>query len=79
MRRRQFISLVGGAAAWPLAAHSQQAKVPLIGFLGTTSSSAWREPVAAFEQRLTELGWVPGRTITIDYRWTEGCSGLGFS
>ena len=73
MRRRDFITLVGSAAAvWPLAARAQQAKVPLLGFLGTTSPSAWSQPVAAFEQRLSELGWVAGRTITIDYRWTEG-------
>jgi putative tryptophan/tyrosine transport system substrate-binding protein len=72
MKRRDFIAALGGAAAWPLAARAQQAKVPLIGFLGTTSPSTWRQPVAAFEQRLSELGWIPGRTITIDYRWTEG-------
>jgi hypothetical protein len=46
--------------------------VPVIGFLGTTSRSVWREPITAFEQRLGELGWTAGRTITIDYRWTEG-------
>jgi putative ABC transport system substrate-binding protein len=71
MRRRRFIGLAGIAAAWPLVVHAQQ-KVPVIGFLGTTSPSAWRQPVAAFEQRLGELGWIPGRTISIDYRWTEG-------
>src|SRR5580698_1892834 len=71
--RRQFISVLSGAAAaWPLVARAQQAKVPVIGFLGTTSQSTWSQPVAAFEQRLSELGWIPGRTITIDYRWTEG-------
>jgi putative ABC transport system substrate-binding protein len=72
MKRRDFIAALGGAAAWPFAARAQQARVPLIGFLGTTSPSTWRQPVAAFEQRLSELGWIPGRTITIDYRWTEG-------
>ncbi|MBV9458212.1 MAG: ABC transporter substrate-binding protein [Bradyrhizobium sp.] len=72
VRRREFITLfVGALAAWPPAARAQQ-KVPLIGFLGTTSASAWRQPVAAFERRLSELGWDAGRTITIDYRWTEG-------
>jgi putative tryptophan/tyrosine transport system substrate-binding protein len=70
MRRRDFIVALGAtAAAWPLASRAQQ-KVPVIGFLGTTSPSAW--PVAAFEQRLSELGWISGRTITIDYHWTEG-------
>jgi ABC-type uncharacterized transport system substrate-binding protein len=73
MKRRDFIAALGGAAAaWPFAARAQQAKVPVIGFLGTTSQSTWSQPVAAFEQRLSELGWIPGRTITIDYRWTEG-------
>jgi ABC-type uncharacterized transport system substrate-binding protein len=72
MRRRDFITLLGGAAAWPLAVRAQQAKMPVLGFLGTTSPSAWSRPVAAFEQRLRELGWIPGRTIIIDYRWTEG-------
>jgi putative ABC transport system substrate-binding protein len=71
MRRREFLGFVGGAASWPLAAHAQR-KVPVIGFLGTTSPSAWRQPVAAFEERLGELGWITGRTIVIDYRWTEG-------
>jgi putative ABC transport system substrate-binding protein len=72
MRRRDFIAALGGAAAWPFAARAQQAKVPVIGFLGTTSQSTWSRQVAAFEQRLNELGWIAGRTITIDYRWTEG-------
>ena len=72
MRRREFIGLVSAAAALPVAAHAQQTKVPLIGFLGTTSPSAWRQPVAAFEQRLNELGWIAGRTVTIEYHWTEG-------
>jgi putative tryptophan/tyrosine transport system substrate-binding protein len=72
MRRRDFITLIGSmVASVPLAARAQQ-KVPVIGFLGTTSPSAWREPIAAFERRLSELGWIPGRTVTIDYRWTEG-------
>jgi putative ABC transport system substrate-binding protein len=72
MKRRDFIAALGGAAAWPFAARAQQAKVPVIGFLGTTSQSTWSRQVAAFEQRLNELGWIAGRTITIDYRWTEG-------
>jgi putative ABC transport system substrate-binding protein len=71
MKRRDLITLLGAAAAaWPLAARAQ--KVPVIGFLGTTSPSAWRQQIAAFERRLSELGWIAGRTITIDYRWTEG-------
>jgi len=73
IKRREFITLLGGAAvAWPFAARAQQPKVPLIGFIGTTTQSAWSQPVAAFERRLSELGWVVGRTLSIDYRWTEG-------
>jgi putative tryptophan/tyrosine transport system substrate-binding protein len=76
MRRRDFIGLLGGAAtAWPLAARAQQpAKLPTIGFLGTTSASAWSHYVAAFAQRLRELGWVESRTVAIEYRWAEGRS-----
>ena len=76
MRRREFITLLGGAAAaWPLAAHAQQAgKLPTIGFLGATTPSAQGQWVAAFVQRLRELGWIEGRTVAIEYRWAEGRS-----
>jgi hypothetical protein len=73
MKRRDFITLLGGGAAWPLTARAQQ-RVPVIGFLGTTSPSAWRQPIAAFERRLSELGWIAGRTITIDYRGPQRAS-----
>jgi putative ABC transport system substrate-binding protein len=74
MRRRDFITLLGGAAvAWPLAARAQQAaKLPTIGFLGQSTLSAGSEWVAAFVQRLRELGWIENRTVAIDYRWAEG-------
>ena len=73
MRRRQFITLLGGAAAWPLAARAQQpGRLRTIGFLGPNTHSAASEWVAAFVQRLRELGWTEGRTITIEYRWAEG-------
>lgn len=73
MRRRDFIhAMIGSAAAWPLAARGQSASHPVIGFLGPTTRAAWSEPVAAFEKRLGELGWIPGRTVTIDYQWTDG-------
>ena len=76
MRRREFITLIGGAAAssaWPLAARAQQAgKLPTIGFLGASTPAAQSQWTAAFVQRLRELGWIEGRTISIEYRWAEG-------
>ena len=72
--RRELLAALGGAAAaWPLAARAQQAgKPPTIGFLGQTTLSGGSEWVAAFVQRLHELGWNEGRTIAIEYRWAEG-------
>jgi putative ABC transport system substrate-binding protein len=74
MRRRQFIRLVGGAAAaWPLAARAQQpSRLPTIGFLGSASPLVWNEWSAALVRRLGELGWVVGKTVAIEYRWAEG-------
>jgi len=73
MRRRDFITLVGGAAAWPLAARGQQTgKLPIIGFLGYSGASAASAWVAAFVQRLRELGWIENRDIAIEYQWAEG-------
>ena len=74
MRRRQFISLLGGAAAaWPLAARAQQtSKLPTIGFLGGATALAGSQWAAAFVQRLRELGWIENRTVAIEYRWAEG-------
>ena len=74
MRRREFITLAGGAAAaWPFTALSEQTpKLRTIGFLGAANLSAWRPWVAALVQRLHELGWIEGRTIAIEYRWAEG-------
>ena len=74
MRRREFITLLGGAAAWPLAARAQRSAIPVIGFLGQSTRSAASEWVAAFDKRLRELGWIEGRTVTVDYRWGEGSS-----
>ena len=72
MRRREFITLVGGAAAWPLAVRAQPAKLPTIGFLGPGTSSIYSQWTAAFVQRLRELGWIEGRTVAIEYRWADG-------
>jgi len=75
MRRREFISLLGGAAAWPLAARAQQSgKLLTIGFLGSTMPSVEGQRLAAFVQRLRELGWMEGRNVAIEVRWAEGRS-----
>ena len=76
MRRRAFIALIGGAAvAWPAVGRAQQrAKVATIGFLGPATPSAASNLVAAFVDRLSELGWAEGRNLTIEYRWAEGQS-----
>ena len=75
MRRRDFIVAVGGAVVGPLAARAQQpAKQPTIGFLGSGTLEGQGQWVAAFLQRLRELGWIEGRNITIEYRWAEGNS-----
>jgi putative ABC transport system substrate-binding protein len=73
LNRREFIMLVGGAAAaWPLAARAQQpGKLPTIGFLGT-NAAIWAAWTGAFVARLRELGWIEGRTIAIEYCWSEG-------
>jgi putative tryptophan/tyrosine transport system substrate-binding protein len=73
MNKREFITLLGGAAAWPLAARAQQStKLPIIGFSGTTTASAQVQRTTAFAQRLHQLGWIEGQTVVIEYRWAEG-------
>jgi ABC-type uncharacterized transport system substrate-binding protein len=74
MRRRGFITLLGGAAtAWPFAAGAQQAaKLPTVGYMGAATPATQGQWAAAFAQRLRELGWIEGRTIAVEYRWTEG-------
>jgi len=75
VKRRAFMALVGASAAWPLAARAQQpGKLPTIGFFGNTAASGGGPWTAAFVQRLGELGWIEGRTATIEYRWAEGRS-----
>ena len=73
MRRREFLTLVGVAAAWPRAAHAQQRR-PTIGFLGSGTPVSQGQWAAAFVKRLDALGWVDGRTVSIDVRWAEGRS-----
>jgi putative ABC transport system substrate-binding protein len=75
MRRREFISLIGGVAVGPLAAKAQQAsKLPTIGFLGMATKSTWQQWTSAFIGRLRELGWIDGSNVAIEYRWAEGRS-----
>src|SRR5260370_3092809 len=72
MRRRDFITLLGGAAAWPLAARGQQpAKVARIGFLGLGPASAWAHPLEALRAGLRHLGYVEGNNIVFEWRWAE--------
>ena len=75
MIRREFITLLGGAAAWPLAARAQQpGKLPIVGFLGVATPATWSQWTASFVERLRDLGWVDGRNVSIEYRWAEGRS-----
>jgi len=75
LQRRDFITLLGGAAAWPLAARAQQpGKLPTIGYLGATTPSAESQRVAALVQRLREFGWIESRNLTIECRYAEGRS-----
>jgi len=75
VKRREFITLLGSAVAWPLAASAQQTpKLPTIGFSSPTKGSVENQRVAAFVQRLRELGWIDGRTVAIKVRWADGRS-----
>src|SRR5262245_16805746 len=73
VRRREFITLLGSAAAWAVAARAQQAgKLPIIGLLGPGSEAAWVTVTNVFVSRLRQLGWIEGSTVAIEYRWAEG-------
>src|SRR5712671_871075 len=72
LRRRQFITLLGGAAVWPRAVHAQRPAMPVVGALSSVSPDGYSERLRAFRQGLREVGYAEGQNVAIDWRWAEG-------
>src|SRR5215470_16521014 len=72
MRRREFITIIGGVAAWPIAARAQQPTTPAVGYLSSGTSAGFAHFVDAFRKGLSETGYVEGRNVTFQFRWAEG-------